>query len=77
MIKFSLSRILEESPYNLILSGTDFRFITDFGIHYSVSFNKEDIVRYKKNKYNYEILIENRRKMSKKYKDYDYFYTFG
>ena len=44
MIKFSLSRILEESPYNLILSGTDFRFITDFGIHYSVSFNKEDIV---------------------------------
>lgn len=31
---------------------------------------KEDIVRYKKNKYNYEILIENRRKMSKKYKDY-------
>ena len=44
MIKFSLSRILEESPYNLILSGTDFRVITDFGIHYSVSFNKEDIV---------------------------------
>ena len=44
MIKFSLSRILEESPYDLFLSGTDFRFITDFGIHYSVSFNKEDIV---------------------------------
>lgn len=31
---------------------------------------KEDIVRYKKNKYNYEILIENRSKISKKYKDY-------
>ena len=44
MIKFSLSRILEESPYDLFLSGTDLRFITDFGIHYSVSFNKEDIV---------------------------------
>ena len=42
MIKFSLSRILEESPYDLFLSGTDFRFITDFGIHYSVSFNKKE-----------------------------------
>ncbi|MBP3920330.1 MAG: ABC transporter ATP-binding protein [Bacilli bacterium] len=31
---------------------------------------KEDIVRYKKNKYNYEILVENKTKMMKKYKDY-------
>ena len=31
---------------------------------------KEDIVRYKKNKYNYEILVENKTKMIKKYKDY-------
>lgn len=44
MIKFSLSHILENSPYDIILSGSDFRFITDFGIHYSVSFSKEDIV---------------------------------
>ena len=28
---------------------------------------KEDIVRYKKNKYNYEILVENKTKMIKKY----------
>lgn len=31
---------------------------------------KEDIIRYKKNKYNYEILVENKSKMMKKYKDY-------
>ena len=37
------------------------------------SFNKiskEDIVSYKKNKYNYEILISDKDKMKKKYKDY-------
>ena len=27
------------------------------------------ILRYKKNKYNYDVLVENRNKMSKKYKD--------
>ena len=32
--------------------------------------DKKDIVSYKKNKYNYEILIKNRNKLSKKYKDY-------
>ena len=31
--------------------------------------SKEDIIRYKKNKYNYDVLVENRNKMSKKYKD--------
>lgn len=31
--------------------------------------SKEDIVCYKKNKYNYEILIQNRQKMAKKYKN--------
>lgn len=31
---------------------------------------KEDIIRYKKNKYNYEILVDNRTKIMKKYKDY-------
>lgn len=44
MIRFSIRRILETSPYELMLSGEEFVFQTDFGIRYSVSFNKEDIV---------------------------------
>ena len=32
--------------------------------------SKKDIISYKKNKYNYEILIKNKNKLSKKYKDY-------
>jgi len=32
--------------------------------------DKHDIIRYKKQKYNYEILINNKNKLSKKYKDY-------
>lgn len=44
MIKFSLKRILEQAPYELILSGDNFIFQTDLGIHYSINFNKEDIV---------------------------------
>ena len=32
--------------------------------------DSEDIVNYKKNKYNYDILVDNRFKMSKKYKDF-------
>lgn len=32
--------------------------------------SKEDIIRYKENKYNYEILVEDRNKIQKKYKDY-------
>ena len=44
MIRFSLKRILEEAPYELVLSGSDFMFQTDFGIHYDISFKKEDIV---------------------------------
>lgn len=32
--------------------------------------SKEDIIAYKKNKYNYEILVSDRNKMQKKYKDY-------
>ena len=31
--------------------------------------SKDDIISYKKNKYNYEILIKNKNKMKKKYKD--------
>ena len=34
------------------------------------SINKEDIITYKKNKYNYEILVSNRDKVKKKYKNY-------
>ena len=44
MIYFSLKRILEHAPYDLVLSGSDFMFQTDLGIHYIVSFSKEDIV---------------------------------
>lgn len=32
--------------------------------------NKEDIIIYKKNRYNYEILVNNVNKIKKKYKDY-------
>ncbi|RXI23598.1 MAG: hypothetical protein C7K11_05110 [Candidatus Amulumruptor caecigallinarius] len=44
MIYFSLKRILDHAPYDLLLSGSDFMFQTDLGIHYIVSFSKEDIV---------------------------------
>lgn len=44
MIKFSLKHILAYSPYELDLSGDEFMFQTDLGIHYSISFSKEDIV---------------------------------
>ena len=32
--------------------------------------SKEDIISYKKNKYNYEILISDKNKMKKKYNDF-------
>lgn len=43
MIYFSLNHILEQAPYKLDLLGSEFIFQTDLGIHYAVSFNKEDI----------------------------------
>lgn len=43
MIYFSLNHILEQAPYKLDLLGSEFIFQTDLGIHYVVSFNKEDI----------------------------------
>lgn len=43
MIKFSLKRLQERVPYELVLAENDFTFETDFGIHYSVSFCKEEI----------------------------------
>jgi len=44
MIDFSLKHILEKSPYDITLSEAGFIFLTDNGIHYRVSFDKEDIV---------------------------------
>lgn len=44
MIKFSLTQIQEKSPYEIFFSEGDFIFSTDGNIHYSISFNKEDIV---------------------------------
>lgn len=42
MIKFSLSQIQEQSPYEIMVSdGGDFTFVTDAGIHYSLSFTEE------------------------------------
>ena len=32
--------------------------------------SKEDYICYKKNKYNYEVLVENKNKISKKYSNY-------
>ena len=43
MIRFSLTRLQQQAPYELILSGDSFMFQTDLGIHYSISFMKEDI----------------------------------
>lgn len=44
MIKFSLTQIQEKSPYEIVFSEGDFIFQTDEGIHYSISFSKEDII---------------------------------
>ena len=44
MIDFSLKHILEDSPYDITLSEAGFIFLTDYGIHYRVSFDKEDII---------------------------------
>ncbi|MBQ9678821.1 MAG: hypothetical protein IJV44_11865 [Prevotella sp.] len=44
MIFFSLPRILNQSPYEIILSEGDFLFQTERGIRYEISFVKEDIV---------------------------------
>lgn len=41
MIKFSLSHIQQQSPYELFFSDGDFTFVTEQGIHYSISFTEE------------------------------------
>lgn len=43
MIKFSLSHILNESPYDLTLQGDSFTFVTELGAHYSVGFVLDDM----------------------------------
>lgn len=42
MIDFSLKRINEQAPYEVWQYGTDFRFCTNAGLHYTISF-KEDM----------------------------------
>jgi len=44
MIDFSLQHILQNSPYDITLSEAGFIFETDYGIHYRVSFDEEEIV---------------------------------
>ena len=44
MIDFTLSRITQQAPYEITLSESRFVFETDYGIHYVVSFDKENIV---------------------------------
>jgi len=44
MIDFSLQHILHNSPYDITLSEAGFIFETDYGIHYRVSFDEEEIV---------------------------------
>ena len=44
MIRFSLSKIQNNAPYEIELTGSSFRFVTENNIHYSISFSKEDIV---------------------------------
>lgn len=44
MIDFSISRILEQAPYDITLSESRFIFETDSKIHYVISFDKEDMI---------------------------------
>jgi hypothetical protein len=44
MIDFSISKIIENSPYEITLSDSDFIFKTDLGVHYRISFEEEDII---------------------------------
>ena len=46
MIDFSLQHILQNSPYDITLSEAEFIFETDYGIHYRVSFDEEEIVSH-------------------------------
>lgn len=57
MIDFSLNRILEKAPYDITLSDAGFIFQTDSGIHYRVSFDKEDIVLG--GCYTYQLILQN------------------
>lgn len=59
---------------NVVLNKTRDELLDNYGIlkcdidQFS-TISKEDMIRYKKNKYDYEILVEDRNKIGKKYQD--------
>lgn len=60
---------------NIVLESSKDEIIDNYGIlkcnvDELGKIDKEDIVSFKKNKYNYEVLINNKTKLSKKYKDF-------
>lgn len=60
---------------NIVLESSKDEIIDNYGIlkcnvDELDKIDKEDIVSFKKNKYNYEVLINNKTKLSKKYKDF-------
>jgi ABC-2 type transport system ATP-binding protein len=59
-------KILEDTKDNII----DNYGILKCDVDNFSKIDKADIVNYKKNKYNYEILVSNKSQISKKYKDY-------
>lgn len=58
-------KVLDESRDNIM---EDYA-ILKCDIDYFEKIAKEDIIRYRKNKYNYEILVNRKEKMKNKYKD--------
>lgn len=65
MIKFSLAKLQQNSPYELFYSDGDFSFVTDNGLHYSVSFSEESSLG---NCDTYQLII---RRIDKDYNGYD------
>ena len=60
---------------NILLNKTRDEILDNYGIlkcdiDYFEKINKEDIICYKKNKYDYQILVNNKNKIHKKYKDF-------
>lgn len=60
---------------NILLNKTRDEILDNYGIlkcdiDSFEKINKEDIICYKKNKYDYQILVNNKNKMHKKYKDF-------
>ena len=57
MIDFSLANILQNAPYAITLTEAGFVFCTDSGVHYRISFEKEDIVLGGCN--TYQLILQN------------------